>query len=167
MIFNCMLHLYLNNIQGRLHGLTGSAVGHRTTTPGFKPRPGYVRRVFHISLRLITFGGRSAHLAYLAAFSVGNRVNDPLQKVGSGSPVLACKNTATPLPRCCQREVQIRAGGIVKGWAWGSGSHSGGPSPLEGRVCGSSLKINKEMEYLVHSMPFFRQYQSSRPIFCR
>ena len=24
--------------------------------PGFKPRQGYIRRVFHLSLRLITFG---------------------------------------------------------------------------------------------------------------
>jgi len=34
-------------------------------TPGFKPWPGYVRRVFHLSLRLITFRVRSAHLVYL------------------------------------------------------------------------------------------------------
>ena len=50
---------------GRLHGLTGSAGGHRSIAPGFKPRPGYIRRVFHLSLRLITFEGRSDHLAYL------------------------------------------------------------------------------------------------------
>ena len=34
-------------------------------------------------------------------FSVGNRVDDPLQKVGSSSPAVACKNTVTPLPRHC------------------------------------------------------------------
>ena len=33
----------------------------------------------------------------LSALLVGNRIDDPLQKVGSSSPVLACKNTATPL----------------------------------------------------------------------
>ena len=48
-----------------LHGLTGSAVGHGSIAPGFKSRPGYVRRVFHFSLRLITFGNCLAHLAYL------------------------------------------------------------------------------------------------------
>ena len=48
----------------RLRGLTGSAISHRSIAPRFKPRPGYVRRVFHLTLRLITFGGRSAHLAY-------------------------------------------------------------------------------------------------------
>ena len=50
--------------EGRLHGLSGSAVGHRSVAIGFKSRPGYVRRVFHVSLRLLTFVGRSAHLAY-------------------------------------------------------------------------------------------------------
>jgi len=48
-----------------LHGLTGSTVGHRFIAPAFKPRLGYVRRVFHLSFRLINFGGRSAHLAKL------------------------------------------------------------------------------------------------------
>jgi len=50
---------------GCLHGLTSCMVNHRSIAPGFKPRMGYVRRVFVLSLRLITFGGRSAHLAYL------------------------------------------------------------------------------------------------------
>jgi len=40
-------------------------LGHRSIAPGFKPRLGYVRRVFHLSLHLITFGGHSSHLAYL------------------------------------------------------------------------------------------------------
>ena len=31
------------------------------------------------------------------ALSVGNRLDDPLQKVCSSSPVVACKNTAAPL----------------------------------------------------------------------
>jgi len=46
------------------YGLTGSAVGYRSIVPGLKPRSSYVRRVFHLSLRSITSGGRSAHLAY-------------------------------------------------------------------------------------------------------
>jgi len=48
----------------RLLGLTGIVVGHRSIAPGFKPWLGYVRRVFHLLLCLITLGGRSAHLAY-------------------------------------------------------------------------------------------------------
>ena len=47
------------------HDLTYSGVSHRSLAPGFKHRPGYVRRVFHLSLPLITFGNRSAHLACL------------------------------------------------------------------------------------------------------
>ena len=49
----------------RINGLPGSVIGHRSIAPGFKPRTGYTRRVFHLSLRLITFEGRSAHLGYL------------------------------------------------------------------------------------------------------
>ena len=41
----------------------GSAVGYRSIALGFKPRSGYVRRVFHLLLRLITVGGPSARLA--------------------------------------------------------------------------------------------------------
>ena len=51
--------------KGRLRGLTGSAVEHGSIAAGFKPRPRYVRRMFHLSLRSITFEGFAAHLAYL------------------------------------------------------------------------------------------------------
>ena len=44
-------------------GLADSAVGHRSIAPGFKPRPGYIKKIFHLTFCLITFGGRSAHLA--------------------------------------------------------------------------------------------------------
>jgi len=44
--------------------------------------------VFFLTLRISTN----------PAFLVGNRVDNPLQKVGSSSPVVACKNTAMPLP---------------------------------------------------------------------
>ena len=37
-----------------IHDLTGSVVCHRSIARGFKPRLGYVRRVFRLSLRLIT-----------------------------------------------------------------------------------------------------------------
>ena len=53
------------SFSGRLHGLAGSTVGQRSVAPGFNPCPGYVRGVFHLSLCLINFGGRSAHLTYL------------------------------------------------------------------------------------------------------
>ena len=41
-----------------------TVVGHISIAPGFKPRQGYVRKVFRLSPRLIAFGGHSAHLAY-------------------------------------------------------------------------------------------------------
>ena len=40
-------------------------VGHTSIAHGFKSRPSYVTNVFHLSLRLITFGSRSARVAYL------------------------------------------------------------------------------------------------------
>jgi len=55
---------------GPFDGLTGSKVGCRFIGPGFKPQPGYVRRLFHLSLCLITFGGHSADLAYLVHIKV-------------------------------------------------------------------------------------------------
>ena len=64
---------------GGLHGLIGSAAGRRSLAPVFKPRSSYIRRVFRLSLRLITFGGRSAHLAYLVHKSSRNRANVVLQ----------------------------------------------------------------------------------------
>jgi len=38
--------------------------GHRSIAPWFKSRADYVRMVFHLSFRLISFGGRSADLGY-------------------------------------------------------------------------------------------------------
>ena len=55
-----------NLYRGHLRGPTGSAVGHISIEPGFKARPGCVRRVFHLSLRLITFG-RSLELPNLSS----------------------------------------------------------------------------------------------------
>ena len=49
---------------GRLRGLIGSALDHRSLPAEFESRRGHICKVFHLSLRLITFGGRSAHLAY-------------------------------------------------------------------------------------------------------
>jgi len=47
-------------------GLPGSAVGHRSVAPGFKPLSRAISAgLFHLSLRPITFAGRSAHLADL------------------------------------------------------------------------------------------------------
>ena len=46
------------------YGLIGSAVGLRSTAPGFKSQPGYARRMFQLRVGLVTFGGRSFHLAY-------------------------------------------------------------------------------------------------------
>ena len=51
----------LNKIKRRLHGLIGSVLGQRYITRGFKPQSVYIRRVFHLSIRLITYEGRSAN----------------------------------------------------------------------------------------------------------
>ena len=55
----------LNANEGDLCELTGSTVGHISMAPGFKPQLGYFRRVFHLSVHLITFGGCLAGLAFL------------------------------------------------------------------------------------------------------
>ena len=39
-------------------------ISHGLLAPDFKPQPGSVRGVFHLSLRLITFGGHSIDLFY-------------------------------------------------------------------------------------------------------
>ena len=44
---------------------SGSVLDHRSLPPVFKSWRGHIWRLFRLSLRLITFGGRSAHLAYL------------------------------------------------------------------------------------------------------
>ena len=44
---------------------SGSVLHHRSLPPVFESRRGHIWRLFRLSLRLITFGGRSAHLAYL------------------------------------------------------------------------------------------------------
>ena len=62
MFIHTYMHLY---IRGCLGGLIGSMVADRSTTPGLKTRPRYFRWMFHLSLRFITFRGRSSHLAYI------------------------------------------------------------------------------------------------------
>ena len=44
---------------------SGSVLDHRSLPPVFESRREHIWRLFHISLRSITFGSRSAHLAYL------------------------------------------------------------------------------------------------------
>jgi len=63
-MFGFVTIVTLSLVNRPLHGLTGSVVGHRCIAPGFRPWPGYVRRVFHLLLRLITIGGHWAHSAY-------------------------------------------------------------------------------------------------------
>ena len=60
----------------------------------------------------------------VSAFLVGNRPDDLLQKLGSKSPVVACKNTMMSLLWRCWM-VWIHGGGrVVKNWPWGSDSHT-------------------------------------------
>ena len=44
---------------------SGSVLDHISLPPVFESRPGHIWRLFRLSFRLITFGGRSAHLTYL------------------------------------------------------------------------------------------------------
>ena len=44
---------------------SGSVLDHILLPPVFESRRGHIWRLFRLSLRLITFGSRSAHLAYL------------------------------------------------------------------------------------------------------
>ena len=57
------------------HDLNSRALGYRSQPPEFKSWRGHVWRVFHLSLRLITFRGRSANLAYHAHKS-GNKISN-------------------------------------------------------------------------------------------
>ena len=43
---------------------SGSVSDHRSLPPVFESRRGHIWRLLHLWLRFITFGGRSAHLAY-------------------------------------------------------------------------------------------------------
>ena len=43
---------------------SGSVLDHRSLPPVFASRRGHIWRLFHLWLRLITFVGRAAHLAY-------------------------------------------------------------------------------------------------------
>jgi len=64
LILKCLyIHMHCL-VLGRLCGLTGIADGHRSIAPGFKPRPGYISRVFHLSLHSIIFRGLSSRLIY-------------------------------------------------------------------------------------------------------
>ena len=47
-----------------LRGIIVSALDHRSLSPEFESLRGNIWRVFHLWLRFITFGSRSAHLAY-------------------------------------------------------------------------------------------------------
>ena len=58
------MHAYART--GRLRGLIGSAVGHISTAPGFKPRPCYAKWCFIFLFASLPLEvGRSAHLTYL------------------------------------------------------------------------------------------------------
>jgi len=54
---------------------------------------------------------------YHSAFSVGNKLEDPLQKVASSSPVMASKNTSMPLSKALLEGGMdtVRRGSVLKG----------------------------------------------------
>ena len=65
MIFIYLLHFRnLSKEQGAPPCSSGSVLHHISLPPGFESRSGHIWRLFQLWLRLINFGGRSAHLAY-------------------------------------------------------------------------------------------------------
>ena len=54
----------IGNAGASIRGLTSSVLDHRWLPPEFEPRRGYIWKCFIFWLRFITFGDRSAHLAY-------------------------------------------------------------------------------------------------------
>ena len=74
---------------GALPWSSSSVLDHRSLPPVFESRRGHIWRLFRLSLRLITFGSRSAHLAYL--------VHKVAVKHQSSSPIcmLSLKHTHT------------------------------------------------------------------------
>ena len=72
-----------------LRGLVGSALNHRSLPPQFEYQRRHIWRVFHLRLRFINFGGRSAYLAY--------RVHTSCRK----TPI-------TILQRACESHVRSR-----------------------------------------------------------
>ena len=78
-IFRIMLILFMyysSCVPGAPPWSSGSVLDHRSLPPVFESRRGHIWRLFCLSLRLITFGGRSAHLAYL------------VQKIGSKTSII-------------------------------------------------------------------------------
>jgi len=51
---------------GRLRGLAGRALEHRSLLSEFESSDGHIWKVFHLWFHFITFGGCSAHLVYHA-----------------------------------------------------------------------------------------------------
>ena len=75
-------------------GLTGIKLDHRSLLPEFEPRHWHIWRVFHLLLCFITFGGRSAHLAYHVHKS---SYNTSITITDSTEPLLCPLNTTTVL----------------------------------------------------------------------
>ena len=62
---NCSFSINVSSLwKGRLRGLVGSALDHRSLPSEFEYRRGHIWMVLHLWLCFITFGGLSAHLAY-------------------------------------------------------------------------------------------------------
>jgi len=64
LIYAHLIILFIT-MMGHINGLTSRTVGHISQPSEFKSQHGHVWRVFHLSLHLITFVGRWAHLVYL------------------------------------------------------------------------------------------------------
>ena len=64
LVYYLITHYDLIYYLGCLCGLISSMVDHKSLPPEFESWCGHIWRVFHLWLCFITFGGRSAHLAY-------------------------------------------------------------------------------------------------------
>jgi len=61
---NLIIHASFHTETSCLRGLTGITLDHRSVPPQFESQLGHIWRLFHLWLCFISFGSRSAHLAY-------------------------------------------------------------------------------------------------------
>ena len=86
---------FSHDVPERLRGLIGSALDHRSLPPEFESRRGHIWMVFHLWLRFVTFGGRSAHLAY------------HLRKDGRETPNITMTWWPIKVPSCIKRITDV------------------------------------------------------------
>jgi len=93
--YNCRINLFFKTLFWMASWAppwsSGSVLDHRSLQPVFESRRGHIWRLFRFSLCLITFGSRSAHLAYLVHKS-GHKTSTIINHHHFGWPDQAQKN---------------------------------------------------------------------------